>query len=147
MIRYRLVCSDGHEFEAWFRDSAAYDVQVASAAIACPTCGSHEIVKAPMAPMVGSRGKRGSEQMAPAPHIAAARHRQRMVELMRTVRRELESRSEYVGARFAEEARKIHFEETAARPIHGEATQAEVKSLEEDGIDVLALPPLPEDLD
>lgn len=145
MIRYRLVCSDGHEFEAWFRDSAAYDTQSAGMAIACPACGSHEITKAPMAPRVGSRGKRSGEHAAP--HVAAARHRQRMVELMRTVRRELESRSEYVGASFAEEARKIHFEETEARPIHGEATPAEVKDLEEDGIDVLALPALPEDLD
>lgn len=140
MIRYRLVCSDGHEFEAWFRDSAAFDAQVAGMVIACPTCGSHEISKAPMAPLVGRRG-------GEAPHVAAAMHRQRMVELMRTVRRELETRSEYVGPKFAEEARKIHFEESKARAIHGEATQAEVESLEEEGIEVMALPALPEDLD
>ncbi|MEW5963345.1 MAG: DUF1178 family protein [Pseudomonadota bacterium] len=145
MIRYRLVCTDAHEFEAWFRDSGAYDTQAAGAAIACPVCGSHEISKAPMAPRVGTRGRQGS--VALAPHAAAARHRQQMVELMRTVRRELESRSEYVGPKFAEEARKIHFEETAPRAIHGEATKAEVESLDEDGIEVMALPPLPEDLD
>jgi hypothetical protein len=145
MIRYRLVCTGAHEFEAWFRDSGSYDAQAADRAIACPVCGSHEISKAPMAPRVGARGCRGGAELAP--HVAAARHRQHMVELMRTVRRELESRSEYVGPRFAEEARKIHFEEAAPRTIHGEATRAEVESLDEDGIEVMALPPLPEDLD
>ena len=64
---------------------------------------------------------------------------------MRKLRAEVESKSEYVGSRFSEEARKIHYEETPARGIHGEATAEEAKSLSDEGIEFFPLPVLPED--
>lgn len=144
MILYRLACAHGHEFEAWFRSSAAFDAQVAEAAIACPVCGSTGVGKAPMSPRVRT-DRKGREQI-PSAEALVARHQASMVELMRTIRQELESRSEYVGPQFAEEARKIHFGETTPRVIHGEATSEQVADLSEEGIEVVALPRLPEDL-
>ena len=68
-----------------------------------------------------------------------------MRELLRALRKHVIDNSDYVGNDFAEEARKIHFQESAPRGIYGEATVDEVESLVEDGIDCLPLPVLPED--
>lgn len=144
MILYRLVCVHDHEFEVWFKHSAAYDKQIARGAITCPVCGSTEVGKALMAPKVVTTRATAAKPVPAANPVD--RHMASMVALMRTVRKELESGSEYVGPRFAEEARKIHFEEAEARSIHGEATSEEIIELNEDGIEVLALPRLPEDL-
>jgi hypothetical protein len=64
---------------------------------------------------------------------------------MRKLRTEIESKSEYVGPRFPEEARKIHYEEAPARGIYGEATREEAQALSEEGIEFFPLPSLPED--
>jgi len=143
MIHYRLACANAHEFGAWFKSSSTFEAQAARGEITCPACGSIEVCKAPMAPQVVTARSRSCTQ---TPEALAARHRANMVELMRTIRKELESRSEYVGPSFAEEARKIHFHEAAARSIFGEATEQEVSELGEDGIEVFPLPRLPEDL-
>jgi hypothetical protein len=65
--------------------------------------------------------------------------------MMRKLRDEVIAKSEYVGPRFAEEARKIHNEEVEERGIYGEATPSEVKDLAEDGIEIYPIPVLPED--
>jgi hypothetical protein len=66
---------------------------------------------------------------------------------MRRLRREIEAKADYVGPRFAEEARKMHEEEGSDRGgIYGEATLDEAASLAEDGIPFLPVPRLPEDL-
>ncbi len=160
MIRYRLECSSGHGFEAWFASSDAYDRQEADGLLECPRCGTHEVRKAMMAPNV-AKGRKGrpdnaqpaqasqSEQATEATTVAhgpeAVMLRQAQA-MLRAIRDKVKSEAEYVGPRFADEARRIHFEEAPNRGIYGEATREEVTSLAEDGIDVTPLPPLPEDL-
>lgn len=142
MIKFMLVCADRHEFEAWFQSGAAYDAQTARAQVICPHCGSTAVEKAIMAPAVFKR--RGKQPSQPAlqadpQHAEAYKH-------LRQVRDEIHAKAEYVGGRFAEEARKIHLDEAEPRGIYGEASQEEVKELAEDGIPFAPVPRLPEDL-
>jgi hypothetical protein len=155
MIRYRLQCRKGHQFEAWFADSGAFDKQEKRGLLACPSCGTSKVAKSLMAPNVVTRSKRKAAarktEEAPPPidvpkpetqRVAA--HRE-LAAAMRKLRAEVEAKSEYVGPRFSEEARKIHYEEAPARGIHGEATADEAKALREEGIEFYPLPVLPED--
>ncbi|MEC9367432.1 MAG: DUF1178 family protein [Pseudomonadota bacterium] len=135
MIRYMLQCEQGHEFEAWFRNSSAYDRQAASRQIACPHYGSTHVSKAVMAPNIAPKASSADE----------AKLRKDALEAVRALRDKVKADSEYVGDRFANEARKIHHEEAPQRGIYGEATSDEVKELSEDGIEVHPLPVLPED--
>jgi hypothetical protein len=155
MILYRLKCKRGHEFEAWFAGSAAFDKQEKRGQLSCPNCGTSNVAKALMAPSVAKRGKRKSaakkvdEKSAPAeaprPQTQRVAAHHELASAMRKLRAEIESKSEYVGPRFSEEARKIHYEESPARGIHGEATTDEAKALKEEGIEFYPLPILPED--
>lgn len=153
MIRYSLTCQDGHTFETWFRSSGDFDVLAAKHEVLCPVCGSAQVVKAPMAPAVATAEKREARadairEMVPVanPQAAeAAAKRAELVAMMRRLREEVTQNADYVGDRFAEEARRIHFEEAEPRGIYGEATAGEVSELAEDGITVLPLPRLPED--
>jgi hypothetical protein len=152
MILYRLKCRKGHEFEAWFASSAAYDRQAKRGLLSCPKCGSVQVAKAPMAPRIAKRGKAKSVAKPDEKPVEAAKPETQRVaahgELaaaMRKLRAEIEAKSEYVGPRFPEEARKIHYEEVPARGIHGEATAEEAKALSEEGIEFFPLPILPED--
>jgi hypothetical protein len=131
MILFDLRCKDGHAFEAWFRDSAAYEDQAAAGDLACPVCGSAEVSKALMAPAVNSRPKIDVAQAAGA------------MQLWRRVQNHIEKNFDHVGSRFAEEARKIHHGEAEKRSIYGEATKAEAKELRDEGIDVNQIPWLP----
>lgn len=143
MIKYRLACSAGHEFEGWFQSSDAYDVQAAQGHVTCPHCGSPHVAKAIMAPSVSMAAKHaGSEPVPPGGKLSS----QELQGLMRRLRREIEAKADYVGPRFAEEARKMHEEEGSDRGIYGEATLDEAASLAEDGIPFLPVPRLPEDL-
>lgn len=131
MILFDLRCKDGHAFEAWFRDSAAYEVQVAAGDLACPVCGSAEVSKALMAPAVNSRPKVDAAQAAEAMRV------------WRRVQNHIEKNFDHVGPRFAEEARKIHHGEAEKRSIYGEATKTEAKELRDEGIEVNQIPWLP----
>ena len=137
MIRYRLQCANAHEFEAWFASSASYDVQSAGGQICCPECNSSDVGKSTMAPNVAAR-TRG--EVAVSEEEAPARYRN----LVRAVREVLESNSEDVGSRFPEEARKIHYKEVEQRAIRGTASSDEARSLVEEGVEIMALPRLPE---
>ncbi len=145
MILFTLRCPHDHRFEAWFRDGAAFEAQAAAGAIACPSCGAVDIVKAPMAPAVVRGGApapaatdpAASESPPPqAPPAGAARLRALLTEL----RRHVEATCEPVGERFPEEARRIHYGEVEARPIYGEATTEEAEALEGEGIAVARIP-------
>ncbi len=151
MIRYRLKCDKRHEFDAWFASSAAYDRQRKRSLVQCPRCGSGKVEKALMAPNVAKKGNRKAAkpqqpepQLSPVDTQRVAAHGE-LVQAMRKLRSEIESKSENVGSRFPEEARKIHYEETPARGIHGEATREEARALREEGIEFFPLPILPED--
>jgi len=162
MIRYRLRCEGGHEFEGWFRNSATYDRQARRREIACPDCGATKVGKAIMAPGISTRSQERAvpkKDTAPAeatpesattplanPEAVKRAHAQKeLIALMRHVRREVEKSAEYVGPNFASEARKIHYEEAPARGIYGEATLQDAKALKDEGIECMPLPPLPED--
>lgn len=141
MIKYSLKCEGRHEFEAWFSSSAAYDRQAEARQVLCPVCGTAEVGKALMAPNVVS--SRRSEPLAkPAPTNT---EQAEAVQPMRKLKKFVEQNSDYVGPRFAEEARKIHYEETEARSIYGEASQGEVERLLDDGVEFYPLPNVPED--
>ena len=132
MIVYSLHCSEGHDFEGWFRDSAAFDDQSAEGKLVCPVCESRSVQKAPMAPALPAAvGTRNSvpEEM------------RKMRQFMTGLRKYVEQNAEYVGPKFPEEARKIHYGETEERHIYGEATLQDVKELVEEGVDVAPLPP------
>jgi len=130
MIRYDLKCDNGDEFEAWFASIADYDKQAEAGLVECPHCGSTHVTKAPMAPAVRtSRKKEAQKERAVAMAMAAK------------VREHIKDNFDYVGDKFADEARKMHDGETEERAIWGEATPEEAKSLEEDGIPASPLPP------
>jgi hypothetical protein len=152
MIRYRLQCAASHEFEGWFRNAADFDKQTKRKLVACPNCGSAEVTKALMAPSVVTSKSRAVRKPPAAPALqsdatqrVANSGQRELLQMMRKLRDEVIAKSEYVGPRFAEEARKIHNEEVEERGIYGEATPGEVKDLAEDGIDIYPLPVLPED--
>lgn len=134
MIRYALACEFGHAFEGWFSASADFDDQAARGLLACPACASQAVRKQIMAPAVaGARGGGLSE--------APAAKRAMMMEAMGQVRRHVEANFDYVGDRFAAEARSIHQGEAEERGIYGEASASEVKALRADGVQVAPLPP------
>jgi hypothetical protein len=137
MIRYALTCEEGHGFEAWFGSSDAYDEQAEAHVIVCPACGSAQVKKSPMAPHVA---KRHAEIPTPPPV-----EQPRPYAMLRKLRAELTANSDYVGPKFPEEARKIHFDEAPGRAIHGEATPQEAQELDEEGVPIFPLPRLPED--
>jgi hypothetical protein len=145
MIRYDLACDREHGFDGWFPDSAAYDAQRAAGQVVCPVCGSTAISKQLMTPGIPAKANRRTEDRVP---VFAARKEGKVAELVeavRKLRRHVEENADYVGDRFAEEARKMHYNETEPRGIYGEASLEEAKALLEEGVEVQPLPPLPED--
>ena len=129
MIRYDLKCANGDEFEAWFGSIADYDAQAANGQLICPHCGITHVEKAPMAPAVRtSEAKEAQKERAVAMAMAAK------------VREHIKDNFDYVGDKFADEARKMHDGETEERAIWGEATPEEAMALAEDGIPASPLP-------
>jgi hypothetical protein len=143
MIKYALGCAEGHAFDSWFPDSAAYEKQRKRGFVACPECGSTRVDKAIMAPAVVG-GERA--QVESGPEIVVDDRRKRAREFFHRMRREIEANSDDVGARFPKVARAIHLGEEPERAIRGRASLAEAKSLLEDGIGVLPLPMLEDEL-
>jgi hypothetical protein len=140
MISFSLRCDGGHEFEAWFRNNADFDDQQERGLVACPHCGSKEVTKALMAPAV-STGRR-KEKMA----LAMGEEQKKVLKHLKQLSEKLREGSEDVGQKFAEEARKIHFGETEARSIHGEASLDEARALAEEGVEFMPLPTFPDDV-
>ena len=144
MIKYRLGCPSGHEFESWFRASADYDAQALAGEIACPLCGSIDISKQPMAPsIVTNPAPAARPAKAPSPQGGDAKA---VLEALRAIKKSIFENSEDVGARFAEEARKMHFGEIEERHIRGSSTLEEAQELVQEGVPFGILPALPEDL-
>lgn len=131
MILFALRCVAGHQFDGWFRDGDGFEAQQKAGGIACPECGDTQIEKAVMAPNIG----RSRNQ----PPISPAQMRAALVEL----RRQVETNCDYVGPRFAEEARKIHYGEVDPHGIYGEATSEESRELKDEGIAFGRVPWLP----
>jgi len=158
MIRYALHCEQGHAFESWFQSSAAYDKQAKRALVTCPTCGSAKVEKAIMAPRLARNeaAEPPPPAMLPAPPLPSApvktpvaimsppEHELR--KKLKELRDHLTKNSDYVGPRFPEQARKIHYGEIEHRSIYGEASPEEAKELHEEGIEFHPLPILPDEL-
>ena len=139
MIRFSLACEEDHEFEAWFRSNEDFDSQKKRGLVECPSCGSHKVEKALMAPAVSTGRKR--EKIA----LAMGEKQKKAIAEMKALSEKIRENADYVGPKFAEEARKIHFGETETRGIYGEATQEEAQGLAEDGIGFMPIPVFPED--
>ena len=132
MIKYQLLCEHEHEFEGWFRDSADYDVQSEKGLIECPFCGSLEVRKAVMAPAIPRRSNSREERLSEI--------KQDLAKAVERARDYVEKNFDYVGDKFPEEARKIHYGEADERGIFGEASSKEVKELVDEGVSVAPLP-------
>ena len=157
MIRYSLRCEREHAFESWFQDSAAYDSQVKRKLVSCPVCKSVKVEKAIMAPrIVGKKGRERAEPVAapstPAETPAAAGSTPLLMAQERELRAKIKELRDHivknadnVGEKFPNEARKMHYGDIEHRPIYGEASPEEAKSLIEEGVEVSPLPVLPDD--
>jgi hypothetical protein len=158
MIRYSLHCERDHAFESWFQDSSAYDVQVKRKLVSCPVCSSVQIEKAIMAPRIVGKKGRDRVEPAPAPAVPAPAEAPATAStpLMMAQERELRAKlkelrdhivknADNVGEKFPNEARKMHYGDIEHRPIYGEASPEEARSLVDEGIEVSPLPVLPED--
>ncbi|MCO6392545.1 DUF1178 family protein [Aliihoeflea aestuarii] len=139
MIRFNLVCDAGHEFDGWFRSNDDFTGQQARGFVSCPVCHSEKVGKALMAPAVSTGRKK--EKIA----LAVGEEQKQVLAKLKEMADAVRQNADYVGDKFADEARKIHFGETEKRGIYGEASVDEVKSLAEDGVEFMPLPVFPDD--
>ena len=163
MIRYALNCEQGHTFETWFQNSTAYDKQAKRGLVACPICGSVKVEKAIMAPRLSRSDAEASPAVPtpPVPHLPMPQlpipvpataplavmspPERELRKKLKELREHITKNSDYVGARFPEQARKIHYGEVEHRSIYGEASPDEAKELHEEGIEFHPLPILPDE--
>ncbi|MBO0758463.1 MAG: DUF1178 family protein [Bradyrhizobiaceae bacterium] len=160
MIRYALICDKGHDFESWFPNSATFDKQAKQGLVTCPLCGSAKVEKAIMAPKLvrGGRAVEGrpapasAEQPPPvasnepkAPVAMMSPQEQELRKKLKELREHLVRNADYVGRRFPEEARKMHYGEIEHRSIYGEASPEDARELHEEGIEFHPLPVLPDE--
>ena len=152
MIRYALGCAQGHAFESWFQSSAAYERQAKQEFVSCPICGSAKIEKQIMAPRLAGNRKRaeppaaGTDKAKDATPVAMiSPQEQELRKKLRELREHLTRNADYVGQKFPEEARKMHYGEIDHRSIYGEASPDEAKKLHEEGIEFHPLPVLPDE--
>jgi len=152
MILFDLKCGKGHVFEAWFRDGTTAEKQIAGRKIACPSCGTAKVQKAPMAPRIGKSGKPAAaesgtaEPSQPQGVVMTKEMASKAVQLRKELgelRKKIEANCDYVGGQFAEEARKIHYGETEARGIYGETSEEQAQELTDEGIEFSRVPWLP----
>jgi hypothetical protein len=150
MIHYQLRCAAGHEFDGWFKDSDGFEAQAASGFVACPSCGNTDVMRALMTPGIPRKGR----ELVPVQVSVPAALPDGPIGLpaaggvipdsvrvaLQKLREEVERNCDYVGADFAEEARRIHNGDTTARGIYGESTDEEAEALEEDGIAFARIP-------
>ena len=136
MIRYNLKCAHAHEFEAWFRSSAADDEQRRAGQVDCAVCGATEVEKAVMAPALMAAAAKAAP--SPEPNLTTPTSPAEVV--LAGLRRKIETTSDYVGREFATEARRIHDGEAAERAIWGEASRDDARSLKEDGVPIAPIP-------
>jgi hypothetical protein len=154
MIRYNLRCDRGHAFESWFQSSQAYETQEKRKLVNCPSCGSAKVERAIMAPQIVSKKSRDRSVTAPAAATEAttpastplmmAQERELRAKL-RELRDHIVKNADNVGERFPNEARKMHYGDIEHRPIYGEASPEEARSLIDEGVEVSPLPVLPDD--
>ena len=142
MIKYALACEHDHPFEGWFSVSGDFDDQKARGLIECPYCASKAVRKQITAPAVTGTKAQAARLPEGAPPVPS---HQMMMQAMGEMRRHVEETFDYMGDRFADEARAIHDGKSEERGIYGEATPEQVRDLVQDGVPVAPLPPKPRD--
>jgi hypothetical protein len=150
MIRYALVCAKGHSFESWFQNSAAYDKQAKRKLVSCPVCGTPKVEKEIMSPrLAGARRREEAPMPAPSnektPVAIVSPQERELRKKLKELRAHLTQNSDYVGQKFPEEARKMHYGEIDHRSIYGEASPEDARKLHEEGIEFHPLPALPDE--
>lgn len=169
MIRFTLQCQKGHRFEGWFRNGDTYDRQAKRGEVRCPDCGTSKVKKAIMAPAIGrserserrEQSERREKERAETPASAPAKtdtpaqpataapqapasaemhYAGRLREALREMRQYIEKTAEYVGPKFADEARKMHNGESEERSIYGEASDEDAEALRDEGIEFGRIP-------
>lgn len=136
-----LQCSHGHAFEGWFASHEDFETQRERGLLTCPVCNDAEVSKLPSAPRL-NLGAQEAVVPAPAPstqEVAQITPQHLQAAWMQMVRHVM-ANTEDVGAKFAEEARKIHYGETENRNIRGQASREETEALLDEGIEILPLP-------
>lgn len=160
MIRFTLQCQKGHRFEGWFRNGDTYERQAKRGEVRCPDCGTSKVKKAIMAPAIGKSDRSERRERAEVPATAPAKpeapaqpaaaaqapataemhYAGRLREALREMRQFIEKNAEYVGPKFADEARKMHSGEAEERSIYGEASDEEAEALRDEGIEFGRIP-------
>ncbi|HEY5634822.1 MAG TPA: DUF1178 family protein [Burkholderiaceae bacterium] len=145
---FNLGCEREHAFEGWFASAQDYESQFERGLIECPVCGTHEVRRLPSAPHLNLSASDPAKAAAPraepdahgAPSAPSAPSAQQVQAMWLKMARYIRENTEDVGERFADEARRIHYEERPARGIRGVATRTEASELAEEGIEVVAFP-------
>jgi hypothetical protein len=144
MVVYDLVCERDHPFEGWFDSLQGFEAQQTKGLVACPLCSSVTIIRRPAAPRLNI-----TKHSTVTTNPVAMTTNLSPDAMWRNVLNYIRNNTEDVGASFPEEARKIHYGETAARNIRGQASAHEVAALSDEGIDITPIPnltPLPDKL-
>lgn len=150
MIIYDLSCDNEHRFEGWFHNAGAFEAQLEGKLVCCPQCDSHDVRRIPSAVAIsGHHPEQGGATSAPSatsPSTALMPVGTQAMAIYRQFVQAIVNNSEDVGKSFAEEARKIHYNEAPQRPIRGQASEDECDALRDEGIQVLNLPVVKEDI-
>lgn len=142
MIVFDLICDRSHPFEGWFRSSSDFADQKAKGLVTCPVCATPAVEKAPMAPAVGAKGNRVSAAPGESKQLAAGPMPPKVAEAFRALaaaQAKALTQSEWVGDRFAEEVRSMHYGEKDEKQVHGQASRQEAEALLDEGIKVAPL--------
>ena len=161
MIKYNLKCTskscqNNLPFDAWFQNSEAFDTQKDLGFLICPYCGDKDIVKNLMSPSIQTnktrkkidfkeKDKLNIEQNVKDKKMKINTTMNDAMTVLRTIKKEIQNKAEFVGDKFVDEARAINLGETKERPIYGSAKPEEVEELKEEGISVTTIPWIQDD--
>ena len=157
MIVFDLKCRNGHVFEAWFSTASAFEKLRKAGHVACAVCGSTKLQKSVTAPRISTKDKAkkpvatatatpdkpavgalsGPGRYANDPAAAKAAD---LMKQLSELRVQIEKNCDYVGRRFPEEARKMHYGEAPKRNIYGEASDGEAQALQDEGVEFSRIP-------
>jgi hypothetical protein len=127
MIAFDLICSNGHKFECWFKDSASFEEQKASGIINCPVCDDDQVEKALSTFAIKRNSEKKKETLD-------------LVQTLQMVHEYVDKHFEDVGLEFTSEALKIHYGGAKKRNIKGTATSDQEKLLKDEGVQFLKIP-------
>ena len=140
MINYTLKCANEHRFDSWFQSADAFEKLKAAGMVSCAICGDSAVEKAMMAPRVRPARSASEPQESEAPTRPLSTPASPAEQALAELKRQIEKNSDYVGNKFASEARAMHEGSAPERAIYGEARPEEAKALIEDGVPVTPLP-------